>query len=346
MTNNTAYTKYTIEDFILDSNFVKWIKDPSDEIEQHWQNVMTLYPNLKPLMIEARKIILAVKFDGSITIPEKELLWKKIEFETILENKSKVVEMNASKRPILYRRVAWSRIAVIFFLIASGITSAFFYYQNKSVKVATAFGEIKKVMLPDSSVITLNANSVIRYNLNWNATESRRVWLDGEAYFSIRHKQNNQPFVVHATEIDIEVLGTEFDVSKRNESIKVLLSSGKIKLTDRHNKADPIIMKPGDLVEIVSESRKLTKRIADPVKYSSWKESKLVFDNTSLEEIIQMLKNTYGWEIGIGDSSLLNEKLSGEISTENELKLLNALSKTLDINIEKHGNKVRISRNQ
>ena len=51
---------------------------------------------------------------------------------------------------------------------------------------------IKTILLPDSSLITLNANSTLSYNNNWNSTAPRKVWLNGEAYFSVTHQQNNQ----------------------------------------------------------------------------------------------------------------------------------------------------------
>jgi transmembrane sensor len=346
MTNN-KYSKYSVEDFILDPNFIKWVKDPDSDMAEYWQNVIAVYPKVKPLMDNAREMILAIEFDEIMTVQEKELLWKQIEFDMPKVIESKVVKIIPSNVHLIYKKALKFKVAaVLIILLTSGMLSALFYYHKRDIVIDTQFGEVKNIVLPDSSVITLNAHSSIRYNSGWNNSQNRVIWLDGEAYFSIRHKQNNQPFIVHASKIDIEVLGTEFNVSKRNEDIKISLNSGKIKLTNSQDNSQPIVMKPGDLVEIISENTKLIKRTVNPARYSAWKENKLLFDNTSVEEIIKMLKNTYGWEINVDDTSILSEKLSGEISTENELKLLNALSKTLEINIEKHGNTIKISKTQ
>ena len=147
--------------------------------------------------------------------------------------------------------------------------------------------------------------------------------------------------------MDIEVLGTEFNVLKRNGKIKVSLNSGKVKIRLKQDGSlsDPIYMKPGDMVEYADETRAVKKKIVNPLNYSGWKDHKLIFEDTPVEEIVQTLKNIYNWQFTVTDASILEEKLTGEIETHDEIKLLNALSKALDLDIQKNGNSITITRN-
>jgi transmembrane sensor len=338
------YASYTVGDFVADDGFVRWVKNINPD-NQYWESVELAYPEKKPLMDEARKIVLLIDFNDELSAPEKQLLWHQIQQNIKPEVFAKVVELKPFKKTILVRRMMRLAVAMFFLVAVSGTAYLLFFKLPKDVTVSTEYGEIEKVLLSDGSVITLNAHSTIRYASAWDSVHKREIWLDGEAYFSVQHKKNNQPFIVHASEMDVEVLGTEFNVFKREGKVNVSLNSGKIKLTLPGENTEPLMMKPGDLVELSTIKSKLVKKTVNVAKYSAWKENKLYFDDTSLEEIIQMMQATYGWEVSVADNDLLDEKISGEINTKNELEFLNALATALDIDIEKSGNKITIKKN-
>jgi transmembrane sensor len=340
------YSSYSVEQFAGDPEFISWVKNPDNLSDRFWKEFLTSYPEMKSSIDQARDIILSLDFNDKLTEPEKEEMWGNIESAIINENESagKVIEMKGVKKLKHYRRWYWVAAVTIGILVAGG---GIFYFQNTSSKIkeATLFGEIRKVTLPDGSAVTLNAHSEIKYKHGWSNTAKREVWLEGEAYFSVTHKSNNQPFIVHSPEMDIEVLGTEFNVFKRDGKFKVSLNSGKVKLSQPESKEPPVYMKPGELIEFLPEQKLLVKKTVNPANYSAWKDNRLVLDDTPFSDIIQMMKNIYGWEVTVEDDSILSEKLTGEIETKNELKFLNALSKTLDINLEKNGNRITIARN-
>lgn len=84
---------------------------------------------------------------------------------------------------------------------------------------ATQYGEQRVVELPDHSVVSLNANSTLRFRNDWSqANTLREVWLDGEAFFSVQKQEGAAgpaKFIVHTNDLDVEVLGTRFNVSNR-----------------------------------------------------------------------------------------------------------------------------------
>ena len=94
-------------------------------------------------------------------------------------------------------------------LLAGGLL----YYipsENEQIEISTAYGEQKRLVLPDSSEVWLNAGSTITYPKTFTK-ENRVVTLDGEAYFSVR-KDDAKPFIVETSQLSVKVLGTKFNV--------------------------------------------------------------------------------------------------------------------------------------
>ncbi|SHG01749.1 FecR family protein [Pedobacter caeni] len=240
-------------------------------------------------------------------------------------------------KPWFNRKLAAAAILIL----ATTIGLWFMTQQNGELQYVTKYGETARIVLPDSSVVFLNGNSKLSYQKNWSGKGDREVKVDGEAYFSVKHTHSNQKFFVRmADSLSVEVLGTEFNISKRNNETRVVLNSGKIDFhMDRmkDEKSGVIQMKPGDLVEYQSKAQAYTKRKVDPAVYSSWKSSRLVFEKTTLKEVLKTLKDTYGLHIEVQDPSLLNKSVSGSAPTKNIDILIKGLSEIFNINFIKKG---------
>jgi ferric-dicitrate binding protein FerR (iron transport regulator) len=146
----------------------------------------------------------------------------------------------------------------------------------------------------------------------------------------------------------VQVLGTEFNVSKRKEETRVVLNSGKIAL--RMETADParekvITMKPGDLVEYQSARYTYVKKVVDPEMYSSWKSSRLIFEKTRLKEVLQQLHNTYGLNIQVEKPELMNMSVSGSAPTQNIDLLIKGLSEIFHLELIRKGDTLIVTSN-
>ncbi|MEO6282499.1 MAG: FecR domain-containing protein, partial [Dyadobacter sp.] len=204
----------------------------------------------------------------------------------------------------------------------------------------TGFGEIKNLTLPDGSTVVLNGNSMITYAKSWGKV--RKVNLNGEAYFSVTKTADNKPFTVEMTNTgEIEVLGTEFNVNHREKNASVVLRSGliRLKMIDKGEKKD-LLMHPGDFVEF--SSGKLRKKKVNPAVYDAWTSRKLVFDNTSLKEIVRMLKENYNLDIEVNDAALLDRKISGTAPITDLTQFLDALSGSFSLKITRDQHRVII----
>jgi transmembrane sensor len=247
-------------------------------------------------------------------------------------------------RPAFKQRMV-AAAAVLFLISMAG--AWFMNDHYKEISYATNYGETFRITLPDSSVVVMNGNSKISYRKHWSDKVQREVKLDGEAYFSVKHTRSNQKFFVRMNDqSSVEVLGTEFNISKRGADTKVVLNSGKIKfnLTSGYDTADKsLIMKPGDMVEYRSDHKTLTKKVVDPDIYSSWKSFRLAFDKTSLREVMNIIHETYGLKIIVKDPALLDMKVSGSAPSQNIDKLIEGLSEIFELDLIRHGDTIIVS---
>ena len=204
--------------------------------------------------------------------------------------------------------------------------------KQPTLEYKTRFGETKTLLLPDSSTVILNANSRLVYNKNW-LQSSREVYLEGEAYFSVVHKQDHQPFRVKTSNgISVEVLGTTFNVYHRADT-KVVLNSGQISLRFPVLKNEKVIlMKPGDLVECKKD--RYTQRLVNPKNYVSWTDKKLILNQTTLREMIQVARHTYGISISVTNEKILGHTLSGSMPIIDEKSFVMQLAKAFRLKVE------------
>ena len=229
----------------------------------------------------------------------------------------------------------WHKAAAIALIFVFAGLAYLYTRSDKYIYYQTAFGETSEVTLPDGSSVILNGNTGLKFNNNWENQEVREVWVAGEAFFSVIHTQKDLPFFVYTShDFNVEVLGTEFNVKARNTKTCVVLNTGSIQL----NILEPgqrkrVTMAPGDMIAFENDPSLLVKKVVDPEIYSAWKDDKLIFDNTSIEEITILLKETYGLSVIVSDSELLKQKISGSTPNKDVDTLLDGLALLLDIEI-------------
>lgn len=197
--------------------------------------------------------------------------------------------------------------------------------------IATRYGEMMPVTLHDGTKVVLNANSTLTIPRFDFIGHSRRVTLKGEANFSVTHLPSNEKFVVQtANGNDIVVLGTEFTVYSRERRFKVALAKGKIQLNYKEKqKQKNLVMNPGELVTInADEGKPVLEKTTNPEKFAAWKESRYVFEHTTLEEICSLLRDDFGLDIEVADPEISSWTVSGAFKASNAEDLLEALAES------------------
>lgn len=131
------------------------------------------------------------------------------------------------------------------------------------------------VVLADGTKVWVNAESELRYPVQFSGTE-RKVYLKGEAYFAVT-KQVTKPFIVCLDQAEITVLGTEFNVRNyENEAIATTLVKGSVSVTDNSNISE-CRLRPGQ--QAVLEKGGITVREVEPIHFVAWKDGFFVYQD-------------------------------------------------------------------
>ena len=247
---------------------------------------------------------------------------------------------------------------LVMFSIALTIGAGFllynFVFTGTTNVYNTKYAQVKNITLPDGSKVTLNANSQLKLSADWSAQGDRQVWLEGEAYFEVEKKlATGQKFIVHTKDMDVEVLGTKFNVNTRHQKAIVSLEEGKIKLSvngqkkqilKKNYKEEIIEMKPGELVTVDSAKGIAVTNVKNIDFHSGWVRNEYHFNNTSLKEIATLIKDVHGYNVMADDDKLLQQVITGDLRAANLQELINILSVTFKLKIVVKNNTIIISR--
>ncbi|NGM63161.1 FecR family protein [Sphingobacterium sp. SGG-5] len=202
----------------------------------------------------------------------------------------------STKRSPRIRWGSYTAAASIILLIGIGV---FFWVKNYRhamlgkgiVTIAADNGQKSHVMLADGTRVYINSDSRISYDESYNKKE-RTIILEGEAYFEVA-KDAKKAFVVKANGINVEALGTSFNVKAyaQDESVSVILIEGKVKVNDSKNEE---ILHPYERLDYKQSDKRFTKTELHPnANYLLWRSKELMFQGESLEEICKTLHRIY-----------------------------------------------------
>ena len=211
--------------------------------------------------------------------------------------------------------------------------------------VAADYGQISKVVLPDSSEVWVNSGSSIKYNNQFPAT-NRNIELTGEAFFKVRHNVQ-VPLIVSSSGIHVKVVGTEFSVSAypEEENIQVVLEKGKVELTTSFNENIRQEMKPGELASFNKASRKLSLGIVNTNLYTSWKDGMINIYNLPLSELAIKLEKRYNQKFEV-DEEIKNMPYTFTIKNEDLSSVLSLIEKITPVTAVQDKNVIKLKHNK
>lgn len=193
----------------------------------------------------------------------------------------------------------------------------------------TPRGKKGTVNLTDGSRVYLNAASRVSLDAEYNLT-NRKLSLDGEAFFDVRHDRN-KPFVISTDEMEIEVVGTSFNVKAYSEdpTYTLTVSSGKVNVilpridARRSNKIE--LQQYQKLIYTPSSGVLEVKKV-QPGKDISWKNGALSFEKTPIREVERILERWYDVDLIIKDYSIYDKALTGVHRNESLKSVMEALT--------------------
>ncbi|SDS63990.1 FecR domain-containing protein [Gramella sp. MAR_2010_147] len=181
------------------------------------------------------------------------------------------------------------------------------------------YGKQLKIKLSDGTKIMLNAGSEFKYPVNFIDGKKRQVFLEGEAYFDVAH-DSLHPFVVAANSLNIQVLGTKFNVANYREDIstEVVLVGGSVLLKSDHSEEEGTLLAPGQKGIFKKSENKIQTKEVNTSIYTSWTDGLVVFRKAPFQNIVKKLERHYNVKIHNTNADLAKEKFNATIDVESE----------------------------
>lgn len=208
------------------------------------------------------------------------------------------------------------------------------------------YGKTFELQLSDGTTAHLNAGSSIKYPIQFIKGLNREVSITGEAYLDVA-KDAKHPFIVNANDLNIRVLGTQFNVSAypEDEAAEVVLVEGSVSLyteSEGYNTNKNTLLEPGFKGSLHKNKNDIhTYKVITSI-YTSWINGKLVFRNMTFKNILKKLERHYDVIIINNNTELMNEVFNANFGDETIEKVLEELKTNYGVRYKYLNNKIII----
>ena len=213
--------------------------------------------------------------------------------------------------------------------------------------LATPKGGQYQLQLPDGSKVWLNAASSIRYPTAFTGKE-RSVEIKGEAYFEVT-KNATMPFVVKVNDLQVQVLGTHFNINAYSDErvVKTTLLEGSVKVkTEAGFSAGTAskseILQPGEQAQVTHSSGTGKLRVihdANIAEIMAWKDGLFQFDNVTIETVMRQVARWYDVEV-VYERDVSQDRFQGKIYRQTAISQLLSILELSGAHFKIEGKKI------
>lgn len=277
-----------------------------------------------------------------------------------------------SKRWFTFNKIALAAVIVIcmmggWMLLSSKKSSDKELYADKIREIETRKGTRTKIKLPDGSDVWLNAGSKLNYDKSFDGN-LREVYLTGEAYFDVVRNEE-KPFIIHTSRINVRVLGTQFNVKayEEDKTTETSLIKGSVEVFLKNDPSKKYLLKPNQKLVLSNESLRVKEKPAGDVvnnqltfnpraeitelNYlsdtktdveSSWTRNILSFEDELFSEVAKKMERWYDVTIQFKNKRWEREYMSGSFEQESLEQAMKALKYTTGFNFKIEGKVITI----
>ncbi|MDM1295192.1 FecR domain-containing protein [Sphingobacterium sp. N143] len=250
-----------------------------------------------------------------------------LERSDIPNKKTKVIQWN------------WWAAASVLILCALGFY--LFDRAHRETMLLSSHDVVRKDSLPDGSVVTLNRNTELAYSSAWTSTYRNVALKQGEVFFQV-HKDQQHPFVIETGKSKITVLGTSFNVRRMSNATEVIVSTGLVRVNYGNKE---VLLRPEQMITIRdSDTTKAeTKRVKDQF-YKYYVDRELLFENTPLQRVVEVLERAYGYKIEIDHPADRKLLLTATFEQNSLTEILKVLRDTFALKIVAKDKEIHLTR--
>jgi len=182
-------------------------------------------------------------------------------------------------------------------------------------QIIIPYGNQSRIVLSDSTVVWLNAGSRLIYPTLFK-NKTREVLLFGEAFFEVA-KNPEKPFIVKTSDLEIRVLGTQFNVSSYEEDdlVQTVLKEGSVDVRRQGTLFfdHDVVLKPNQMASYNKTTNDTKVNTVDPDYYTLWTKGLISFDDIDLNRVIKKVERFYNISIGFSDPEKKMMRISGKL---------------------------------
>lgn len=235
-------------------------------------------------------------------------------------------DLAAAAAPRIGRRSLLRRYAAAAAVVITVSAGVLFLYLRSKTGLQSTKGQlalsvirndrnvVRKVTMPDGTVVWLNRNSQLEFDPHLYNQEQRFVRLWGEGYFEVT-KDPLKPFVVETGNIRTRVLGTAFNIEayRQESEIRVSLVHGSISLEDKARSVTALLQ-PNQTMRysLTTKDWQLMPMALNNI--SAWTAGALVFNEVPLDEAIERIGNRYQLQIQYNKTLLQDKRITAILS--------------------------------
>ncbi len=213
-------------------------------------------------------------------------------------------------------------------------------------ELSVPFGKRFNLVLSDGTIVQLNSGTYIKYPVQFIEGHNREIVLKGEAYFDVAHSDTDK-FIVKANNLDVMVLGTEFNVSffPEDDEIEVVLVKGSVKIKNKsiRNVRNEWFLKSGCLASYNKEYEEMAINKTDVSLHTAWRKGDIRFKSTAFKNIIKKLERHFNQKIQ-NEYKYLDEQIYTASFYDGETieEILSYFKEDIQFSFSKKNNKIII----
>lgn len=204
----------------------------------------------------------------------------------------------------------------------------------------TTTGEIREVTLADGSVVTLGAKSRIRSRFSDDLREV--TLLEGEAFFNVT-SDPDRPFLVHAGEQVVRVVGTKFDVRRAQDSVRVAVVEGVVEVVasvavtgpSASVASEPQVLRSGEQIVARAGDAEPARSEVRPEMAAAWRRGWLIYEDASLAEIVADANRYSHRQIEIAEAELREIRITAAFGADQSDIFLEGLEASYPIAVDR-----------
>ncbi|MEQ6121278.1 FecR domain-containing protein [Reichenbachiella sp. MALMAid0571] len=333
------YLDYTVEDFVLDEYFQKWILDNDSMTASFWEAWLNNYPHKRVEVEKARQLVLSIRLKEDFpTQDEFDGVWNNV---ILRRNREK-----ANNPPVFqvfraqYLPIVFKVAAVLVVALFLGLSLSHFWQNRdeiqpdlvtiKEVVKQTGKGEKLTFQLADGSLVKLNSNSKLVFPEFFDSN-NRTVKLKGEAFFEVE-KDKERPFRIITGDIGTQVLGTSFNVKAykvETDLITVAVVTGKVSVGSFEGNIvyEQILLEPGEMASYDQSEKSFEKSTFRYDEVVGWRDGILSFKDLDIQSIIKIIERWYDVKIVLEKNDIdLDKDFTGKYKNKTLDAVLKGLS--------------------